>query len=1086
MILLMKKFMEFNLLKKLKEGGKKMIAPRGNSLLRIFMMVFFCVCFVEMGFAQNKTITGKITEANGDPIIGASVKVNGTNTGAITDTNGEFSLTVSEKAILDISYLGFKSKRIPVGTSDNFTITLDEDVQGLDEVVVVGYGTQKKATLTGSVAAVNNKEITITKNENVVNMLAGKIPGVRITQLSSRPGAFATNIDIRGLGTPLVVVDGIPRDVDYFQRMDATSIENVSVLKDASAAVYGLRSANGVILVTTKRGSASAGGFNIQYTTNYGWQQFLQVPNNVDAVKYMTLSNEKNWRDFNGNFISRKPALFSAEAMQPYIDGTLQSTDWMKAVFKTTTPQYQHNITVDGGNNKVNYYFNLGYMNQDGALKTNAMNYNRWNFQSNIDAHITKRLTASVSLGGYKDEMNEPLTDIWAVYKNVWIQRPDVPVYANNNPLYINGDMKVTGATGNPVAITDQNMTGYRKYARNQFTGQLAISYDIPGIEGLTAKGLYSYNFQFGNQTYYSKPFIQYFYNPTTDVYTGNLYSSLVGVTNATIRRIAYPSYSTLMQLSLNYKRTFAKAHNLNVIALYEEEYGFWDNFYAYRELTLNSQYLFVGNDLNQQGNMYAGSLGDQASKAFVGKLNYDYQGKYLVEFSFRYDGSSKFPIGKRWGLFSAGSVGYRISEEPFFKNALPFIDNFKLRASYGKTGDDTAASLYPPDIVGYQVDPANLGWIFGAGGVTGGVRPTAIPNPNLTWYTAKMFNIGLDADLWNGLLGGSIDYFKRNRDGLITKSLAVIPGTTGAEMPQENLESDRTFGFDMSLSHRYKIGSVGYYVTGVVSATRNQWRNRIQTPSGNSFQNWQTRQQNRYKDIWWGQNYEGRFQNYQQIYNYALLGSGITGGGGNVPGDYYYQDWNGDGVINGNDNHPIATYGMPLFNYGLTLGANWNNFDLSVNFQGAAGIYYQYTEGLGMPLWNYGGAMTKFMDRWHPADPNADIFDPSTQWIPGRYPTTGSSLPQDVASTLSVENASYVRLKTIELGYSIPKKLLTKAGIKDLRIYFSGYNMLTFTGLKNMDPEHPGGAGGPSADVYSNYMYPNNKTYNIGASIKF
>ena len=1065
-----------------------------NSLLRILMMAF-CLCFAGWGFAQNKTITGKITEANGEAIIGASVKVNGTNTGTITNIDGNFTLNVPEKAILDIAYIGFKNKRITVGADNAYTITLDEDVQGLDEVVVVGYGSQKKATLTGSVSAVNNKEITVTKNENVVNMLAGKIPGVRISQMSSRPGAFDTSFDIRGLGNPLVVIDGIPRDMGYLQRMDASEIDNISILKDASAAVYGLRSANGVVLVTTKRGTA-INGFDIQYSVNYGWQQFLQVPDNVNAVQYMTLSNEKNRRDFFANYMDSRPPLFTDADMQPYIDGTLQTTDWMNAVFKKTTPQSQHNITVNGGNEKVNYYFNLGYMQQDGVLRSNAMNYDRWNFRANIDTHITKRLKASLSLGGYMDNMNEPFTDIWAVYKSVWIQRPDVPVYANNNPQYFNGDLKVDGSSGNPMATTNQNVTGYRNWVNRQFSGQLALSYDIPGIEGLNAKALYNYDFKYGDDSWYSKPFTQYTYDPVTDTYTGATLTSLVGINNATMTRLAYPSYGTLMQLSLNYKRTFAGSHNLNVLALYEESYGFWDNFWARREITVNSKYLFAGDPTGQIGTQNGDNsqLGDQSSKALVGKLNYDYMGKYLVEFSFRYDGSSKFPIGKRWGLFPASSVGYRISEEPFFKNALPFVDNLKLRASYGKTGDDGIANLYPPDIVGYRIDPSNVGYIFGPnGGVTSGVIPTDIPNRNLTWYTSTMSDIGLDIDLWNGLLGGSFDYFNRNRNGLLTTVASQIPGTVGVTnlLPKANLDSDRTFGFDMSLSHRNKIGKVGYNVAASLSATRNQWRNFTHTTAGNSFLSWQANNSNnlqdRYKDIWWGIDYAGQFQNYQQIYNYPLLGSGVISGGGNVPGDYYYKDWNGDGVINGNDVHPIATYGLPLFNYGIALGANWNNFDLSMNFQGASGIYYQYSEALGMPLWGRGGAMTKFYDRWRPVDPNADIFDPSTQWVPGHYATTGSPLAQDVTSTLSVEDASYLRLKTIDLGYTIPKKLIRKAGIKELRIYFNGYNLLTFTKLKNMDPEHPGGAGGPSDNtVYNNYRYPNNKTYNLGASIKF
>jgi TonB-linked SusC/RagA family outer membrane protein len=525
----------------------------------------------------------------------------------------------------------------------------------------------------------------------------------------------------------------------------------------------------------------------------------------------------------------------------------------------------------------------------------------------------------------------------------------------------------------------------------------------------------------------------------------------------------------------LNYNRRFAEKHQVSGLLLFVEEYNKWDSFYAQREIMVNSEYLFAGEDKNQLANMEG--IGERTARGLVGKFNYDYLGKYIAEFSFRYDGSSKFPKESRWGFFPAASVGWRISEEGFIKNNYNFINNLKIRASYGKLGDDRSAGNYPSTIVGYALEPNETGWIFG-GNLVNGALPTAIPNPNLTWYTSKTADLGLDMDLWNGKLGLTFDYFNRNRSGLLATSLDLIPGTVGANLPQENLESDRTFGYELSLTHRNKINDFNYFINAQVSSTKSQFVNRVESKAGNSYDNWRNRYSNRNKDIWWGKEYAGQFGSYEQIYNHPTLVSS-----GTLPGDYYYQDWNGDGVINDADNHPIATYNMPLINYGFTLGGSWRGLDLTMNFQGAAKVYVQYSEVLAGPLQFDGGALTQFLDRWRPVDAGADLFNPSTQWFAGYYPSTGSAMAE---GTRAVQNASYLRLKTLELGYSLPQQWLKTLKIKNLRIYASAYNLLTWTGLKYTDPEHPGSAGGSSSGDIDVYKYPINKTYNIGASIKF
>lgn len=1051
-----------------------------------YYLIFILFVLPFCAMAQNNVIKGRLTDsATGKPIAHASVMLQDhhkTIAGVFTDEDGRYSIhtdTAADEIIF--SYVGISPLTEKINGRPVIDAVMSNSNSSLNDVVVVGYGQQTKATLTGAVSSISGKELVTTKNENVVNMLSGKIPGVRITQTSSRPGAYESDIDIRGLGTPLVIVDGVPRDVGYFSRMNAQDIESVSVLKDASAAVYGLHSANGVILVTTKKGT-NTGHYDIQYTVNRGWQQFLHVPHNVDAVQYMTLANEKkshnfaNFLDFsNPNNLAFLPSQFT-----PYLNGSKKTTDWFDAVFVKTAPQVQHNITISGGTDKLRFYFDLGYQSQQSSLRSGDMNYHKWDFRSNVDAEITKGLHATVSIDGYMDQQYQPNTDIWAIYKDVWIERPDADIYANGDPTKLNYYLI---KSDNPIAMTDADMTGYSKYINREFNARASLKYDIPKVEGLSANAMYYYHFHESDNTDYHKAFTLYQYDSITNTYSTSVRHTVSDGAPANVQRGYYPGYSDLFQLSLNYKHTFLNAHNVDALVLFENDYDNSDNFYASRDLYLNSQYLFAGNTENQIGNQDKNGLVDHASQSVVGKLGYNYKGKYLVDFGFRYEGSSKFPAGSRWGFFPTVSAGWRISEESFVKDNLPELTNLKFRASYGKTGDDASAGDYPATYVGYNIDPNNVGYVFN-GSFTPGVSPTSIPNPNLTWYTAKMFDAGADIELWHGLLGGSFDWFNRNRSGLLATSQAVVPATVGASLPQENLNSDRAFGYEVVLTHRNTIGKVQYNVSVQMSATQTRNGKMLQTPFGNSYDQWRNDQSNRNTGIWWGQTYLGQYQSYNQIYNDPVL----NGAGNAVPGDYYYQDWNGDGVIDGNDAHPIATYGLPLYNYGITLGASWKNIDLSMTFQGAHGVYYQYTETLAEPL-SFGdaGTMTQFWDRWHPADPNADIYDPSTVWVPGYYAYTGT-LPGagGYSSTFEVQNASYLRLKTIELGYTLPQSLLKHVGIKELRIYFSGYNLLTFTGLHDMDPEHPGGAGGAETNTVDTYKYPINKTYNLGASVRF
>jgi TonB-linked SusC/RagA family outer membrane protein len=747
----------------------------------------------------------------------------------------------------------------------------------------------------------------------------------------------------------------------------------------------------------------------------------------------------------------------------------------MSAVFNKTTPQHQHNLSIDGGSEKLRYFMSLGYANQQGSYVGNGYYDDRFNFRSTVDAQITNRLKAKVTVGAILDELNQPTGSGWATYKTAWLMRPDAPIYANDNPDYLNGDATLLSDGKNIVAEVNSDKVGYTINKSRRLNGSLQLTYDIPGIKGLQAKGSYDYAISLPDNTSFKNTYNLYVYNTATEIY-------IPAPKNApsTITRSANFEVDTDIQLGLNYNRRFGK-HDIKSFLIFEQMYSSFDSFQAYRELLIASEYLFAGEALNQAAT--GGTPWDRLTKSIIGSVNYDFSGKYLFDFKFRYDGSSRFPKGSQWGFFPSVSAGWRISEESFIKDNISIISNLKLRASYGEMGDDSSARNYPPSL-GFNIAPATgsgaVGWQFNDV-LNGGVTPQAIPNPNLTWYEIKMYNLGLDFGLFQNNLNGAFEVYRRDRTGLLATSAEVIPGTVGATMPQENLNADRNFGWEFSLDYRNKIRNFSYFIGGQISSTRTMRTDWLETTANNQYDYWRNRSNGRYNEIWWGNESDHMFTSLDEIRNNKLpMGQGST------PGDWILKDWNEDGAINNSDEHPIATNGLPKFNYGINLGASWQDFDLAMNWQGAYGVYVQYGELLVSPLpFNGQQTLSYFMDRWRPVDPNADYFSTSTEWIPGFYPVTTHD-GRRTGSNL-VEDASYLRLKTLELGYTLPKRLLSKAGIKNLRVYLSGYNLLTLTGLKYADPERGGDNPAINSTPYVDfYSYPVNKTYTLGANIKF
>jgi len=1028
--------------------------------------------------AQQVPVSGKVIDlTDGSPLPGVSVHVKGTTSGGVTDVAGKFQITVpGTSAILQVSFLGYVTQEIAVKDIKGGTIALKTTSKSLDEVVVVGYGVQKRATVTGSISTLQSKEIITTKNESVTNMLTGKIPGIRVVQTTAEPGSFSNKLNIRGYqGTPLIVVDGViaGNDQGIIGKMDPNEIENISVLKDAAASIYGMRAAGGAILVTTKKGSKN-GKVNINYSVDDAIQTFLGMPQGVGAVDFMMLTNEKVKRDFANNFISNVTPAFSYNDIEPYLGGKRRSADWSSLVFNKTATQIEHNLNIDGGTDKISYFFNFGYQNQDGVFKTGDLNYHKYNFRSNVTTTITKGLKAQVLTSGYMDQKKQPYTDEWTVYKYTWNQIPTHQIYANDNPLY----PAVMDDNMNPSLITDDDKVGFKTSKNTSFTGQLNMTYEIPGVPGLNVKALYNLDYGVNDFNQIKRSYSLYTYSAADNTYIPSVVNSPSGITRA-----YYTHLNTLSQFTLNYAHTFAQVHSVSATVAYEQSHETGDNFNAYRDIEIPINYLFGGlQNSNMSGGMDAGALTDRAHRSIIGRANYDFKGKYLAEFSFRRDGNNLYkPGADQWGFFPGGSIGWVLTKEDFFRKLVSenILSNLKLRASYGQVGDEANAPAF--NYVDGYTYPINT-YIFGGSAVNGSAPK--LGNAGLTWSVSTIKNIALDFGLFNGAVDGTFEVFRNDRTGLPAQPAIALPGTVGADVPQINYGSDRTQGMDFNLSYRTTFGKLGVNIAGNIGTTRLKRIKVLEAKAGNEYLNWKNSQSGRYQNIWWGPEYAGQFTTYGQIYNYGVN----TGGGNNnvVPGDYYYKDWNGDGVIDDKDSHPIATNDIPLYNYGLNIGLSYKGFDMTLLLQGAAGVYVQYGEQFASPLMYNRSALTRFLDSWHTVDPNANVFDPNTQWVPGFYPAMGSP---DAQGTKAIQNASYLRVKTLEFGYSLSPSVLKTIGMKKLRVFINSYNLLTFTGLKNYDPEHQGPNptdGGNFGVALGGYTYPMNRTFNVGANVSF
>lgn len=1025
--------------------------------------------------AQGIMVKGKVVDQHNEPVIGATVGVDKGKAKTVTDIDGNFTLQVPANAQIVVNYIGMKPATQSVGGRRELNFVLQDDVSQLQDVVVVGYGTQKRGSITGSVAAVKGDEMVRTKNENPQNMLTGRVAGVRVWQKSSEPGSYNNNFDVRGMGTPLVIIDGVPREMSDFQRMNADDIQDISVLKDASASIYGLRSANGVVLVTTKKGQAGQTKFS--YNGSYTIQSPKSMPKLLDAYKTMTLYNERNLNNVNGG-----SKIYTDEMFDEFRNGTRRETDWNNLIFAKTSPQTNHNITVSGGNDKTQYFVSFGAFYQEGFFKSGDLNYHKYNITSNLTTEVYRGLKLSLNINAMTDKQNNPYCTSTDIIRNYWRQGVLFPAYADEAGTMLNYDG--LDLEENTVAKMTADISGYRRYKQSQVLTSGIFEYDFGTLfnvlKGLKAKVMFSYDYHLNNNTIYRKQYYQYAYDPATQTYKQKLYASSAP---SNLRREHYDTQQFLSQYTLSYNRDFGP-HSVAAVVGMETQRRTGDNFYAMRNLAFSSPYLFNGVEEGQVANSATGGIYSANYNAFIGRLNYSFAQRYLIEGQFRYDGSSKFAKGHRWGFFPSVSLGWVVSEEPWFKKIefLKGVDQLKLRASYGEMGDDSGANYdwvagytYPSTSGNSEKGYYNQyapGFIFGSQFVYA-ATPMAIPNELISWYKAKTFNVGVDFDTNNKLFGFSLDYFSRKMTGLYEYRTSVFPTVIGAKPPRENANSSRNFGMELELRHHNRIGrNFVYNVKGIVTITRQKYLTAIQNgPYANAYDQWRNDHlNNRYQGVQFGYEGNGRYQNWDEIWNETLYHEKNL-----LPGDYKYLDWNGDGEINSQDEHPYAFDQTPWMNYSLSIDCAYKGFDFSMLWQGSALGSMSYEEPL-YSIWgqNGGGALEQYWDRWHPADENADPYDPNTKWVKGYYAYTGHY--PSANSTFNRVSTAYLRLKQIELGYTLPKWKAFPS--LNLRVYANAYNLLTITGVKFVDPEHP------SDDL--GRLYPLNRTYTFGVQVSF
>ena len=994
---------------------------------------------------QKQSITGMVTDANGDPIIGASVQAGGTAL-AVTGADGRFSVSVAPGTELQISYVGFATKAVMVRNGvSNYDVTLSDDSRALNEVVVVGYGTQKKANLSGSVAQLDGKTLGNRPIANVSSGLQGLLPGVTVTGASGAPGLDGGLILVRGVGTlnsasPYILIDGV--EAGTLNSLDPQDIASISVLKDASsAAIYGSKASNGVILVTTKRGQNGAPKVN--YSGFFGIQNataLMERMNSADAAYYYNKALER----------SGKAPRFTEEAIQKFRDGSdpynYPNTDWYKLAFKTAW-QNRHNVNVTGGNEFVKYLASAGYLKQSSILPNAGRE--QFNARANLDMVLSKRITAHLNLayiqnnyrdassayaGGSSDQIIRQLNIIapWIAYKK------EDGSYG-------------TVSDGNPMAWLESGMTVNRN--NRNFTGMIGIDYQVFKDLKLTLQGAYV---DASRRYSYFQKFIQYNANKATD-------PNKLEIGH-------YDWHRTTFDAFLNYDKSVAKHNFKAMLGWHTERYKYLPDWMYRKNFPNNDLTDMDAGDASTQKN--SGYTRELTMVSYFGRLNYDYAGRYLFEANFRSDASSRFAKEHRWGFFPSFSAAWRISEEPFMERSKSWLDDLKLRASWGQLGNQDAlsgkqdgTSDYYPWMNTYKLDGS---YPFG-GQLMQGYYQGDYHLSTISWERSTTWGVGVDFTLFGGLTG-SIDYYNRKTTDIIMDVSAPAEFALGKY--KDNIGALRNEGVEISLAYAKQLNKDWAINAGVNFAYN---KNKIlNLGEGTEY----IEKGNRRTAL--GQQYNsyymykatGKFFNSQEEADAFTAKYGNPFGRKFMAGDIIYEDTNGDGKLDSNDRVYTKHTDIPAITYNINLGATWKGFDLSMTWQGVGSVSHIFNrEVLGEFSGDASHPSTMWKDSWTESNHNAKM---------PRVFETGNS-PSDMTramSTFWLWNTAYLRLKTLQLGYSLPENVLKAIGVERVRIYYAGENLLTFHSLPfNIDPEITSERGS---------SYPLLRSHAIGINITF
>ena len=1064
--------------------------------------------------AQNRSISGKVFDTNEEPLIGVTVTIENTTIGAITDIDGAFTLQVPEgKVVLNVSYVGFVPQKVTVASGQsNVTVRLSEDAVLLNEVVVVGYGKQKKVNLTGAVASVGGEELENRVTKSLSSMLQGTVAGLNVTTSSGVPGSSAS-INVRGITSihesePLVLIDGAVGDID---RVNPNDVESISVIKDASAAaIYGARAAFGVILVTTKSGAAKDGKATVRYSGRFGWQapttstdyettgywsvytinQFWQANSGTLYVDYTDQDMQELWNRVNDK---------TEHPDRPWVvedvrNGRNQwvyygNYDWWHSLYRDNRPMQQHNVSISGGKDDVKYFVSGSYDKQTGILRENPDIYRKYNLRSKIDFRINEWLTMSNNTSFYSSQYSY-LGDGDVENTLAYSARHALACFPQKNPdgswLYSTPYLNYKVANGRHILLGENS---HRNVERStDFTNTTRLVY--APIRELSFTGDFTYRQYQSRNT--SRSNVMY-YREYPD---GELLSYATGAGANRLDEAVNTNQYYSTNIFGTYDDTFNQAHHLSVVGGMNYEAWKNKNISAYGENLVSTDLDdldLVGQ--NAEGATITGVGGGQNEYALLGifgRINYDYKSRYLFEVSGRYDGTSRFASGSRWGFFPSASAGWRISEESFFQPVRQWIDNLKVRGSFGSLGNQNISSYYS---FARLISISSLGYTFGEGSVLPKYSSLSAPIASgTTWETAQQWDFGFDLTMLGNRLNLTVDGYIRDTKDMLTDGVD-LPGVYGADLPDMNAADLRTKGYEITLNWRDRLTlgnkpfeySVGLNLSDYKSVIT-KYDNENKTFAKDYYEGMEI------GEIW-GYVTDGLFQTDVEAKAYAekvVLSYVLKGQtGGWQAGDVKFVDLDGDGKVgigsNNVDNpgdRKILGNSLPSFSYGISASAQWNGFDVSAFFQGT-GNHYWYPAGQSMPFWGpYSYPYLSFLQK----DFLADVWtaENTDAYFPRAMAYSASSGVLSNVNDRYLQNLRYLRFKNLTVGYTLPQSWTGKARIESVRIYFTGENLCYWSPLKKhsryVDPE----AAIDRSNAYNNAYYPWQKSFLFGIDVTF